>query len=134
MPASRAGRPATSSWWSRCVRTRLFHRKGDNLTLDVPVRFDEAALGAEITVPTLGGAPVTVRIPAGTPNGRSFRVRGRGAPRRDGTRGDLLVTVQVQVPETLTDEQREAVAAYRAASDGADPRSALLGDLEGTRP
>ncbi len=118
----------------RVRQHRLFHRKGDNLTIDVPVRFDEAALGAQITVPTLGGAPVTVRIPAGTPNGRSFRVRGRGVPHRDGTKGDLLVTVQVQVPDTLTDEQREAITAYRVASDGADPRSALLGDLEGTRP
>ncbi len=58
---------------------RVFGRTGDNLTLDVPVSFDEAALGAEIKVPTLGGAPVTLRIPAGTPNGRTFRVRGRGA-------------------------------------------------------
>src|SRR5690349_17233898 len=61
----------------------LFGRKGDNLTLEVPVTFDEAALGAEIKVPTLGGSPVTLRIPAGTPNGRVFRVRGRGAPRKD---------------------------------------------------
>ncbi len=59
------------------ARTALFGRKGDNLTLDVPVSFDEAALGAEIKVPTLGGAPVTLKIPAGTPNGRTFRVRGQ---------------------------------------------------------
>ena len=66
---------------------RLFGRKGDNLTLEVPVTFDEAALGAEIKVPTLGGPPVTLRIPPGTPNGRVLRVRGRGAPRKDGTQG-----------------------------------------------
>ena len=107
---------------------RLFRRKGDNLTLDVPVRFDEAALGAEITVPTLTGAPVKVRIPAGTPHGRAFRVRGRGVPRRDGTRGDLLVTAVVDVPATLSDAQREAAEAYRRASDGDDPRAALLAD------
>ena len=77
---------------------RLFGRKGDNLTLDVPVSFDEAALGAEIKVPTLGGAPVTLKIPAGTPNGRTFRVRGKGARKADGTHGDLLATVEVQVP------------------------------------
>ena len=56
----------------------LFGRKGENLTLTVPVSFTEAALGADIKVPTLGGAPVTLKIPPGTPNGRSFRVRGRG--------------------------------------------------------
>jgi molecular chaperone DnaJ len=94
---------------------RLFARKGDNLTLDVPISFDEAALGAEIKIPTLGGSPVTLKIPAGTPNGRTFRVRGRGAAKKDGTKGDLLATVQVQVPARLNDAAREAIAAYRAA-------------------
>lgn len=104
----------------------LFGRSGDNLTLTVPVTFAEAALGAEIKVPTLGGAPVTVRIPPGTPNGRTFRVRGRGALRRDGTRGDLLVTVDVVVPEHLDDSAREALLAYREAAGAADPRAALF--------
>ena len=72
---------------------RLFGRKGDNLTVDVPISFDEAALGADIKIPTLGGAPVTVKVPAGTPNGRTFRVRGKGSRRKDGTTGDLLATV-----------------------------------------
>ena len=53
----------------------------------MPVSFDEVALGAEIKIPTLGGAPVTLKIPAGTPNGRTFRVRGRGAAKKDGTQG-----------------------------------------------
>jgi molecular chaperone DnaJ len=94
---------------------RLFGRKGDNLTLDVPVSFDEAALGADIKIPTMGGAAVTLKIPSGTPNGRTFRVRGRGAQKSDGTKGDLLATVQVQVPARLNDAAREAIAAYRAA-------------------
>jgi molecular chaperone DnaJ len=115
----------------RVRRHRLFHRKGDNLTIDVPVTFDEAALGAEIKVPTLGGPPVTVRIPPGTPSGRAFRVRGRGAPRRDGTKADLLVTVQVQVPPTLTEEQRRAVEEFKSAGNGADPRAGLFVDLDG---
>ena len=105
---------------------RLFGRKGDNLTLEVPVSFDEATLGAEIKVPTLGGAPVTLRIPAGTPNGRVLRVRGRGATRKDGSKGDLLVTVDVQVPDTLDEATREAVQAYREARAGADPRARLF--------
>ena len=57
----------------------LFGRSGDNLTLTVPVSFAEAALGGEIRVPTLGGAPVTLKLPPGTSNGRTLRVRGRGA-------------------------------------------------------
>ncbi len=106
----------------------VFGRKGDHLTLSVPVDFDEAALGAEITVPTLDGGPVTLRIPGGTPNGRVFRVRGRGAKRKDGSRGDLLVTVEVAVPAQLSDEARAAVEAYREATAGSDPRAGLLSE------
>jgi len=105
----------------------VFARSGDNLTVKVPVTFDEATLGAEIKVPTLLGAPVTVKVPAGTPSGRTFRVRGRGAPRKDGTPGDLLVTVEVQVPDRLSDDARAAVEAFRAATAGPDPRSRLFG-------
>ncbi|HEX4190339.1 MAG TPA: molecular chaperone DnaJ [Marmoricola sp.] len=108
----------------------LFGRKGDNLTLTAPVSFDEAALGAEITVPTLGGAPVRLRIAPGTPTGRVLRVRGRGAPKKadaNGTvRGDLLVTVEVQVPTELDEAARAAVTAYREATAGMDPRAALF--------
>ena len=105
---------------------RLFGRKGDNLTLDVPVSFDELALGADIKVPTLGGAPVTLKVPAGTPDGRTFRVRGKGAPKSDGTRGDLLATVEVQVPGTLSAEARAAIEAYRSATADKPLRSRLF--------
>ncbi len=108
------------------IAHRIFGRKGDNLTLDVPVSFDEAALGAEIKVPTLDGSPVTLRVPPGTPNGRVLRVRGRGATRKDGSKGDLLVTVDVQVPPSLDDAARAAVTAYREATTGSDPRAALF--------
>jgi molecular chaperone DnaJ len=108
----------------------LFGRKDDNLTVTVPVTFPEAALGAEVKVPTLGGAPVTLRIPAGTTNGRTFRVKGRGANRRDGTRGDLLATVEVAVPQRVDGAAREALEAYRAATAGDDPRAGL-NDLSG---
>jgi molecular chaperone DnaJ len=109
---------------------RLFKRKGDNLTLDVPVSFDEAALGAEIKVPTFGGGQVTLKIPAGTPSGRTFRVRGRGAVKKDGTKGDLLATVQVQVPARLNDAAREAIAAYRAAGVDGTLRANLFEKAE----
>jgi molecular chaperone DnaJ len=105
---------------------RLFGRKGDNLTLDVPISFDEAALGAEIKIPTMGGSPVTVKVPAGTPNGRTFRIRGKGSRRKDGTMGDLLATVQVQVPGALNAEARAAVDAYRAAGNEQSLRANLF--------
>jgi len=105
---------------------RLFGRKLDNLTLDVPVSFDEAALGAEIKIPTLTGSPVTLKIPAGTPNGRTFRVRGKGARRSDGTMGDLLATVQVQVPAVLDQGAREAIEAYRVATAAKPLRANLF--------
>jgi chaperone protein DnaJ len=104
----------------------VFGRDRDNLTITVPVTFPEAALGAEIRVPTFQGQPVTLRLPEGTPNGRIFRVRGRGATRRDGTKGDLLVTVDVQVPQKLDDQTREALERLRASGAGDDLRSELL--------
>jgi molecular chaperone DnaJ len=103
----------------------IFGRKDDNLTLTAPVRFDEAALGAEISVPTLDGGPVRLKIPAGTPNGRTFRVRGKGATRRDGSKGDLLVTVEVETPDQLDDAARAAVESLRAAMADHDPRAGL---------
>ena len=95
----------------RVGRHPLFGRQGPHLTLTVPVTFAQAALGADIRVPTLDGDPVTLRVPEGTPSGRTFRVRGRGVPGR----GDLLVTVEVSVPRTLTEEQRRAVEALAAS-------------------
>ncbi|GAA4819564.1 molecular chaperone DnaJ [Nocardioides caeni] len=107
---------------------RLFGRKDDNLTIDVPVSFAELALGAEIRVPTLTGASVTLRVPAGTPNGRTFRIRGKGAAKADGSHGDLLATVEVQVPARLDDEARQALEAYAAATAGSSLRANLFGD------
>jgi molecular chaperone DnaJ len=107
---------------------RLFSRKGDNLTIDVPVSFDEAALGADIKIPTLGGTPVTLKIPPGTPNGRTFRIRGKGARKPDGTMGDLLATVEVHVPAVLDQAARDAVEAYRAATAGKPLRARLFED------
>lgn len=99
---------------------RLFGRKGNNLTLSVPVSFTELALGTTLTVPTLG-EPVTLRVPEGTPSGRTFRVKGRGVPagKKAGT-GDLLVTTEVAVPGKLTDEQRSAVETLRSTLQAPD--------------
>ncbi|MDQ3945920.1 MAG: molecular chaperone DnaJ [Actinomycetota bacterium] len=101
----------------------LFGRRGDDLLLRLPVTFSEATLGAEVRVPTLD-QPVTMRIPPGTPHGRTLRVRGRGMPKAAGGFGDLLVTVEVVVPQALSDEQRQAVEALAAATP-ANPRQHL---------
>ena len=73
----------TCSCWSRSGRTTLFGRTGDDLTLTVPITFAEAVLGTDLRVPTLDGA-VTLRVPPGTPSGRTLRARGKGVVRRDG--------------------------------------------------
>lgn len=107
----------------------VFGRKGNNLTIVVPVTFDEAVLGADIQVPTLDGAPVTIRVPAGTASGTTLRARGKGAPLTSGgtsTRGDLLVTIEVQIPQDVDGDARKAVEAFRASRDGADPRRGLF--------
>jgi molecular chaperone DnaJ len=104
----------------------VFGRSADNVTVTVPVTYAEAALGAEIPVPLPRGGRVTLKVPAGTASGRTFRVRGRGATRRDGSTGDLLVTVDVTVPRTLSDEARQALSAYAEALAEPDPRTALL--------
>jgi molecular chaperone DnaJ len=90
----------------------------------VPVTFAEAALGTELKVPTLDG-PVTLKVPAGTQNGRTFRVRGRGVPgsgRKGG--GDLLVSLQVAVPEKLSRKERELLREFASLSE-ATPRNHL---------
>jgi molecular chaperone DnaJ len=104
----------------------IFGREGDNLTVTVPVTFPEAVLGAEIKVPVLGGLPVTVKLPSGSANGRTMRVRGKGAPVRDGGRGDLLVTFEVAVPVNLSEEAKAALESFRAATDDHDVRAELL--------
>jgi molecular chaperone DnaJ len=106
----------------RADRHPIFGRRGRDLTLVVPVTFPEAALGTTVRLPTLE-SPVNLKLPAGTRSGRTFRVKSRGVPTAKG-RGDLLVTVEVAVPEKLSDEQRAAVEALASAS-GDSPRTHL---------
>lgn len=89
----------------------LFSRKGENIAITVPVSFTEAALGADIKVPTLSGDEVTLRLAPGTSNGRVLRVKGRGIV-KGSTTGDLLVTVDVQVPAKLEGAALEALQKY----------------------
>ena len=102
---------------------RFFGRRGPDLTLTLPVTYPEAALGTQVKVPTLNGA-VTLKIPAGTASGRTFRVRGKGAPRSGGGHGDLLVTVHVEVPAKVTKKEKQLLEQLREVS-GESPRSRL---------
>jgi len=108
---------------------RRFGRRGSkDLTLTVPISFPEAALGATITVPTLE-RPVSLKVPAGTRSGRTFRVRSHGVPVSSGV-GDLLVTVEVAVPTALSDDQRRAVEALGEIIGGPALRAGLNGDAK----
>jgi molecular chaperone DnaJ len=102
---------------------RLFGRRGNDLTIAVPVTFAEAALGGEIDVPTLDGPPVTLRIKPGTQNGSRHRVKGKGIRTKQAT-GDLIVTVDVVVPVDVSDEQRAAIEQLAAATT-VSPREPL---------
>ena len=114
-PGSDGGRPGDLLVQVRVDPHPLFGRDGRHLTLTVPVTFAEAVLGADVAVPTLD-APVTVRIPPGTASGTTLRVRGRGVPAAAGQEaGDLLVTVHVDVPRSLSDAERTAVQQLAAA-------------------
>jgi len=103
----------------------VFTRKGDNLHITVPVTFTEAALGGEINVPLPRGGTVKLKIPAGTSNGRTMRVKGKGIRRKDGSNGDVLVTVDVAVPQKLSSEAREALEEFAKHTADHDPRKDL---------
>ena len=93
----------------------VFSRKGENIAITVPVTFTEATLGGDIKVPTLAGDEVTLRIAPGTSNGRVLRVKGRGITKGT-TVGDLLVTIEVQVPQRVEGEALEALKKYAEAT------------------
>ncbi len=102
----------------------IFSRKGENLTITLPITFAEATLGADVKVPVLSGDEVTVRIAPGTPTGRTLRVKGRGVTKGAIT-GDLLVTVEVQVPQRIDGKALEALKTFAAETSQEDVRADL---------
>lgn len=108
----------------------VFERDGLHLRVDVPVTFVEAALGATIEVPTLGGEPVKLKVAAGTPSGRVLRVKGRGVVTPKGT-GDLLATVQVAVPAHLGADAIKHLEAFAASVPAENPRDELIARARG---
>ncbi|WP_418275725.1 DnaJ C-terminal domain-containing protein [Isoptericola jiangsuensis] len=101
----------------------VFSADGNNLRMTLPVTFAEAALGTTVEVPTLSGETVRLKVPSGTPSGRTLRVKGRGVPAKHP--GDLLVTVQVAVPQKLSRAQKKALEEFAAEVDGEDVRAGL---------
>lgn len=103
----------------------VFSRKGENIHLTVPVTFTEAALGADIPVPTLEGDEVKLRIAPGTANGKTFRVKGRGV-KKGVNAGDLMVSIEVQVPQRVDGSAKKALEDFAAATKSEDIRSEFL--------
>ena len=101
----------------------VFGREGAHLTVRLPITFAEAALGADIEIPTLGGSAVTLRLKPGTQSGSRHRVKGKGIATSK-SHGDLIVTVDVVVPSSLTTEQKSVVEQL-AASLSQSPRAEL---------
>ena len=95
---------------TRVERSPLFERKGSDLVIDVPVTYAEAALGATVEVPTPEGGRISLKVPPGTQDGRTLRVRGHGAPKlKGGGKGDLLARVRLAVPTRMSKAEREAI-------------------------
>jgi len=124
---SKGGHPGDLYVVTRVAEHPVFERRGNDFWVDVPVSLVEAALGAEIEAPRPGGGTVKLRLPAGTQDGKRFKVRGAGAPqaRGDGEPGDLVVRVGVVVPKKLTRRQREILQALAEERDE-DVREGLL--------
>ncbi|MCU1498669.1 MAG: chaperone protein DnaJ [Acidimicrobiales bacterium] len=123
-PGRNGGPPGDLFVSCRVEDHAVFRMDGGDLRITVPITFAEAALGADISVPTIDGGSVKVRLPAGTRTGRTFRVKGRGVVTAKAT-GDLLVTVEVAVPAALSDAERAAVQALAAAATES-PRARLF--------
>jgi molecular chaperone DnaJ len=111
---------------TRVEPSKLFKRRGADLVIDVPVTYTEAALGATVEVPTPYGDRVSLKVPAGTQDGRQLRIRGHGAPKLGGSgKGDLIARLRVTVPKKLTKKEREALEELQKHSRE-DPREALF--------
>jgi molecular chaperone DnaJ len=115
-PGSGGGPPGDLHVVTRVAESPLYSRRGSDLVVDVPVTYPEAALGATVEVPTPEG-PISLKVPAGSQEGKLLRVRGRGAPKLNASgRGDLLARVRVNVPSKLTKAEREALEQLRKVS------------------
>jgi molecular chaperone DnaJ len=127
-PSDYAGEPGDLVVTVQVEPHPVFLIDGRDVRVTVPVTFAEAALGAQVEVPTPAGGRVTLKVPAGTPSGRTLRLRGRGVQSAKGN-GDLLVTVQVAVPQKLNGAAQDALKAFAAATGNENPRDDLFAKL-----
>lgn len=111
----------------------VFGRRGNDITVDVPISYAEAALGTKLKVPTPDGGATTIKVPAGTQSGRTFRLKGKGAPASGNGHGDLLVTVKVTVPEKLSRKQKDLIAQLGELEDMSDRERLFGSDGQTTR-
>ncbi len=127
--APRGGEPGDLYVVTQVEESTLFSRRGDDLIVDVPVTFAEVSIGAEVELPTPSGARVKVKVPAGSTDGKTLRVKGRGAPRLSGGgSGDLLVRIRIAVPSKLSKQEKDALEkldALQRSSHG-NPRDRLF--------
>ncbi|MGR2752247.1 DnaJ C-terminal domain-containing protein [Agromyces arachidis] len=129
-PSPDGGEPGDIVLTVKVRKHPVFERDGLNLRVNVPVTFAEAALGATIQVPTLGGEPVKLRVAPGTPSGRVLRVKGRGVETKKGT-GDLLAVVQVAVPSHLAKDAEEKLREFASMLPPENPRDDLIAKARG---
>ena len=130
----RGGEPGDLYVVTRVAPSPLFTRRGDDLLLEVPVTFSEAALGGQVDLPTPDGGTVRVKVPAGSTDGKTLRVKGRGAPKLNGGgTGDLLARVRIAVPGKISKQEREALEKLGEIerSDHGDPREKLFEERAG---
>jgi molecular chaperone DnaJ len=129
--APRGGEPGDLYVVTRVAASPLYSRNGDDLVIDVPVTFAEAAIGSQVELPTPGGETVRVKVPAGSTDGTTLRVKGRGAPRPNGAgRGDLLARLRIAVPSKLSKQEREALERLQEIQqqNHGDPRQKLFAE------
>jgi len=121
------GRPGNLYIKLKVGKHKMFGRSGKNLTLNLPLTFAEASLGANVKVPLLKGGKITLKVPPSTPGGKIFRIKGKGVESA-GTKGDLLVTVKIDIPTELSEEQKKQIIILNDLL--VSPRNGISGDAK----
>jgi len=125
-PGGRGGEPGDLIVNVFVKTDEIFERDGENVRVTIPVRYDEAVFGAQIAVPVPTGTTVTLKIPANTQNGRIFRVKNEGMPKTSGGKGDLLVKVEIAVPQNISGKAKNLLEEYAQEVTHDNPRAEII--------